>query len=186
MSHGTVVIMQGVSGSGKSTYAKRLTDLTGTRRPDFMSWVGAWADLPGDHPWQRPGVIVSADNYFTANGKYNFDARLLNQAHQTCFRSFIQAVSRQDRINGSVKPGLVIVDNTNTSVAEVAPYVLAGEAYGYVVEIVRIDCPVDVAAARTIHGVPREKIESQRERMLDFNIERNPLWRFKIVGGQTL
>ena len=61
-----MTIMVGVSGSGKTTWAK-------TQRPD--------------------AVHCSADLYFIqADGTYKFDAKLLQNAHQSCFRAALQAL----------------------------------------------------------------------------------------------
>ena len=53
-----LIILSGVSGSGKSTFAQLI---------------------------QEPKVIVSADHYFyDENGLYNFDASKLKDAHMQC------------------------------------------------------------------------------------------------------
>ena len=67
----TAIILSGVSGSGKSTYAQFLESLNpaGT-------------------------VICTADDYFVSNGQYNFDATKLKDAHNYCqtkFRAACQA-----------------------------------------------------------------------------------------------
>ncbi len=66
----TVHCLSGVSGSGKSTYAK-----------EHM--------LPGEY-------VVSADDFFTdpVTGEYKFDPALLGEAHAQCFRKFISALER--------------------------------------------------------------------------------------------
>jgi len=33
--------------------------------------------------------IISADDYFMKDGKYNFDPRLLSEAHNHCFKTFV-------------------------------------------------------------------------------------------------
>ena len=45
--------------------------------------------------------------------------------------------------------GFVVIDNTTGSIAEMAPYVALGMAYGYEIEVVRVRCVVEVAAARS-------------------------------------
>ena len=65
--YNTVIIMRGVSGSGKSTYIKE-----------------HFSDA----------VVVSADKYFMKDGKYNFDATKLGSAHGQCrarFKAALQA-----------------------------------------------------------------------------------------------
>ena len=47
-----------------------------------------------------------------------------------------------------------MVDNTNISRVEMAPYVQVAAALGYEVEVVRVRCDPRVAAQRNVHGVP--------------------------------
>jgi predicted kinase len=117
-----VVLMSGVSGSGKSTYARKLG-----------------------------GVVCSADEFFEKSGKYVFDPSLLREAHGACLRKFTEALLRGD--------SLIVVDNTNTTVVELAPYVALSQAYGAKCELVTILCDIRVAAARNTHGVPFGVIE---------------------------
>jgi cytidylate kinase len=64
-----IVIMRGISGSGKSTVAHALSAKIGAK-------------------------IVSADNYFMGHdGVYRFDARQLGMAHDMCWSLFSEAVS---------------------------------------------------------------------------------------------
>jgi predicted kinase len=66
-----VIILRGCSGSGKSSYARKLQ---------------AWA------------VVVSGDNFFVRGGQYLFDPILLPQAHQECFSKFLEAIADQCEI----------------------------------------------------------------------------------------
>jgi predicted kinase len=56
-----VIILRGVSGSGKSTVAKLFSE---------------------------PKVICTADDFFEKNGGYDFDASKLGQAHKECQNKF--------------------------------------------------------------------------------------------------
>lgn len=155
-----VIILSGISGSGKSTYAQKLVD-EADRRGEIHSTV---------HDVQ----LVSADDYFTATwqegaetkSEYNFDPSKLSKAHQQCFRDFLSAVQ-------SWASGLVIVDNTNTTAAEIAPYYLGAEAFGWEVEIHTLVCStyesVEKCAARNIHNVPLTGILSQAARIASGN-----------------
>jgi len=143
-----VIVMRGVPGSGKTTAAMEIV----------KSYVAY-----GSYRHK----IVSADAYFVrlGNGRYAFDASLLSQAHAECFKSFIEALQR--------KTDLVIVDNTNSTAVEMAPYMLGAAAYGYEAEYVTIHCDPIVAAARNVHGVSEQVVVSMYERMLN---ERMPPW----------
>ena len=144
-----LIIMRGVSGSGKSWKAREL--LRG-----YSS---------GDNPLNHPvgnGVICSADDFFTERGKgeYAFDPSLLPVAHKQC----------QDKAVQALKKGLspVIIDNTNTKLWELKqlkPIILLAQSLGYKVRIEEPDTEwwkrkdVEEMWRRNSHGVPREAIE---------------------------
>lgn len=126
-----VVLMVGVSGSGKSTFAYR-------EYPD--------------------AVVSSANHYFLDDGGvYRFDPTKLGEAHGACLRSFVSAVQ-------SGAP-CVVVDNTNTTLVELAPYVSLARAYGYSVEVVRVRCNVGVATGRNTHGVGAGTVQGMHDRI---------------------
>lgn len=157
---GKVVILSGVSGSGKSTMARAL-----------------WNEL-------TPGTyckVVSADDFFMVEGTYKFDPKKLSDAHGKCFRDFIAALSS----NEGFKPeyDLVVVDNTNTTTAEVSPYILGAQAYGWEVEILTAMCETDAdikaCAARNKHGVSEAAIFSQHRRLC--GRELMPWWKNTVI-----
>ena len=150
---GMVIVMRGISGAGKSTHAQALK-----------------AQALG-------GVVVSADDYFVQNGEYQFDSKKLSQAHRSCFRAFLRALGIT-RVTERQEP-LVIVDNTNTTRAEIAPYVLAAESYDYRVELIRVTCPIEVAAVHNIHGVSAKDVQDQLARWE----EPLPWWTERTVQG---
>jgi predicted kinase len=143
---GRVVVLQGVSGAGKSTYARTLTEA---------------ARAQGLH-----AAMVSADDYFVrlGSGTYTFVASKLQEAHAACFREFILHLSSaMDANPGCVD--LIVVDNTNTTVHELSPYMLAAQAFGFEAEVHRIGCDPAIAAARNLHGVPTQSVRAMAERM---------------------
>lgn len=88
-----VIILRGPSGSGKSTYAARIEAES--------------LDLTC--------LVVSADKYFIQpDGTYKFDPTQLGNAHGVCLKWFLLGL-QQDT-------DTVIVDNTNCSLVEIAPY----------------------------------------------------------------
>lgn len=116
-----VILMSGVSGSGKSTYIQDV--ILGRIREQGVT------------SWRSEGhgslAVVSADDYFvTPEGAYLFESSKIGLAHGACFKTYIECV--QAGID------IVVVDNTNTIVAEIAPYMLGAFAYGYEAEIVTL------------------------------------------------
>lgn len=130
-----MIIMQGVSGSGKSTYAK--TSIAG---------------LAESH-------IVSADDYFLKGGVYRFAASRLDDAHAQCFRDALRYLATPNT--------RVIVDNTNTSLLEIAPYIMAAKSYGASIAIFSMACDLHVAHKRCVHSVPFATIEQQASRIAE-------------------
>jgi predicted kinase len=132
----TVHIMRGVSGSGKSTRAKELT----RGKPNTM--------------------ICSADDFFMKNGHYEFDQRMLSQAHAWCRGKFQAALEMGLEI--------IVVDNTNTQHWEYKDYVDLATAYGCTVEVERVgeldETSLRTYANRNKHGVPLEVLRKQAKR----------------------
>jgi len=106
----TVIVLRGISGSGKSTVAAALARAAET--------LG------------RTAVICSADSYFLdpVTGEYLFDPSKLPAAHAACLAFFENALSvdathsSPARNSNKVAPPVVIVDNTNTKRWEYAKY----------------------------------------------------------------
>lgn len=151
---GTVVIMQGLPGAGKSKMAKALWDDATPRR-----------------------AIISANWYFpelSGQGKYALDPRYLSKAHGQCFLTYIDALRSQKE--------LVIVDNNNITTLEIAPYVFAAQAHKYVARIVRIEVPVEIAAQRCTRKIPISKIEEMATQLAAFDPPSN--WQIDVVSGE--
>lgn len=113
----TVKILRGIPGSGKTTLAREMGELT-----------------------------VSADDYFMVDGVYCFNPREIHLAHQACWRRFYSEATSDTEV--------IVVDNTNITAAEIAPYVLPAEANGYKVQIITIQADPVQAFSRNVHGVP--------------------------------
>lgn len=135
---GDVIILQGVSGSGKSTAIARIEERAGMR-----------------------ASVVSADHFFMVGGEYKFSLAGLTEAHATCFRKYLKALTESEP--------LVVVDNTNTSDWEVSPYILGANAFGYAHKIMQIRVrDLEKAATRNTHGCPLAGIQGQAERIANF------------------
>lgn len=116
---------------------------------------------------QLPSLIVRVDDYFTSDGVYKYDPKSLANAHRECFRKFIEGCQSGLRD--------IVVDNTNTTVEEISPYVLGGEAYGYYVRIVTLMARtsqqglydvLECCASRNVHGVRPHVVLAQHKRIM--------------------
>ncbi len=95
-------ILRGVPGCGKSTVAESLG-----------------------------GVICCADDFFMVDGKYQFDAQLLGQAHKQCFDKCEEALKQNCE--------RVVVANTNVRIEDVETYRNLGNQYGYTVFVLIVE-----------------------------------------------
>ena len=149
-----IVLMRGIPKSGKSTYVEKT----------FAS---------------STCIICSADFYFMRDGSYNFDPNALNESQAGCLREFSHLIvdhawGRLERL-----PEVLVVDNTNTSALELAPYVALASAYGYKCDIITVRCDPMVAHQRNIHGVPLTVIQ----RMADnIKVPLPPYWNINLIN----
>ena len=125
-----VVILRGVSGSGKSFLTQHCTEVVTT--PEKVQ-------------------ICSADEYFAKTRGYKFDSTLLPTAHSYCFNLFLTALG-----NGKE---LVIIDNTNTMCWEYQIYCYVCEILDLPCHILEIPCPNDTIRdmyqSRNTHNIDR-------------------------------
>ena len=131
------LVIRGISGSGKSTFAKMFLYLE-----DCNIQV----------------AIHSTDQYFLDQwGEYKFDPTKLGENHQKNLLAFKKSLR-----NGYE---LVICDNTNTQKWEYEKYVQAAEEMGYQVHIITVgDFDVDKCHERCAHDVPKKSIQRQADR----------------------
>jgi predicted kinase len=141
-----VIIMQGIPGSGKST------------------WVNKFYENAGG-----PTFVVSADSFFVdGHGKYNFDPSKLGAAHARCMYDFINHLSYMRHMTDAARDkAVVLVDNTNITTDQMSPYYLVARAYGASVEVRRVVCNTSEAYMRNVHGVPWDTIERMHLSMQD-------------------
>ncbi len=145
-----VLILSGVSGSGKSSY---IASLVGQEKGKLF--------------------VCSADSFFNKEGGYKFDPSKLGEAHGQCLRDFIEATAFSDEDNDQI----VVVDNTNTTTEEIAPYYAIAQAYGFSVELVTLECDPEVAFKRNQHGVSLAGISAMAERIRNRKVP--PFWNMK-------
>ena len=109
-------------------------------------------------------VICSADDFFVwwCRGKYRFDYKLCDEAHKNC----------QDRaLYGLAMNRNVVVDNTNTKMADIFRYNRIAKTYGvpaYLLEP-QTSWRYDVLEcySRNTHNVPLSVISSMYENMIN-------------------
>lgn len=139
-----LLILRGLPGSGKSTYAKKFAE--------------KFSKLYGFNV-----VKCSADDYFTdSDGNYNFDASKLGAAHGFCKSKAEQAMRSGTK--------LVIIDNTNTTNKEMKPYLEMAKRYDYRVhqKVIGGQSEEDISLyhSRNIHGVPYFAISRMAKRFV--------------------
>jgi len=130
----------------------------------------------GKSTWakRKRGITVSADDYFTVGSSYRFDHAKLGKAHAECFRNAILTVqANQD----------CVVDNTNSTTLEIAPYYQLAKAYNYNVVIVKVKCDVNKAASRNVHGVPEQGVKATARRCA--NLKLPPYWDVEVEEVET-
>jgi predicted kinase len=109
----------------------RITVLRGISGSGKSTWVKN--NAPDAH-------VVSADHFFMIDGEYKFDPSKLQENHTKCFREFMDAILSSE--------AHIVIDNTNIQAWEYSPYVIAGEAFGYTVEILTLECTVEASLSR--------------------------------------
>ena len=107
------------------------------------------------------GRIFSTDEYFVgSDGEYVFDPKKIAVYHKR----------NQERAREAVREGVspVVIDNTNTTVWEMRPYVETGVRHGYRVQFVEPDTSwrydPDQLSLRNSHGVPLDSIKRMLKR----------------------
>lgn len=86
-----------------------------------------------------------------------------------------------DKQYGPVSNMFVVVNNTNLSTEEIAPYVAIATAYGHTVELVTIQCDPHVAAARSLHVNTLSVLKGMHERLMSRKLP--PFWKLIETKG---
>lgn len=163
MENQVLVIMRGLPGSGKTRFARNIH-----AHASLLPTV----QLPAATP-----AIASADDWFQTEEGWKFDSAQLGAAHNGCFCYALYLMQEE-------RAPLVVVDNTNMTQSEIAPYWMLGGAFGYNVVIVHILPPYDLSklVQRNVHGVPEQAIYdmAQKKEYLP------PHWREVSISAQRL
>ena len=96
-----LILVRGVSGSGKSTFAE-----------EFLYPVS---------------LLISTDDFFMVNGEYQFNSELLSENHLKCLKS---VESEMEQPQQDICPNIV-VHNTFTQAWEIEQYKELADKYGY-------------------------------------------------------
>ncbi len=136
----SVVVLRGLPGSGKSLVAQALADLANQ---------GGWESS-----------IWSADSFFMEEGSYVFRPENLNRNHGLCLKGYLKTL--EEGTTSEARP-LILVDNTNLSGVEAAPYMAAALAYGRQPILLTVHANSYEAFKRCVHGVPADKFKQMVE-----------------------
>lgn len=136
------------------------------------SGKSTWAST--NHP---DAIVVSSDHYFIGgDGVYRFDPSKLGAAFGACHRAFTEYVQTKTA-------PVVVVDNTNTTLVEIAPFVAVARAYGIEPEIrVWHTWPVagtpeyEKTMRRNTHGVPVGTVTAMRASLINAINNWPPFW----------
>jgi hypothetical protein len=71
---------------------------------------------------------------------------------------------------------VLVVNNTNTTLVEIAPYYAIAAAYGLEVDLITLLCPPSIAAERNVHGVSLAACEAMDRRIRSRELP--PFWLF--------
>jgi predicted kinase len=119
-----LIVLRGISGSGKSTVAKLFN-----------------------------APVCCADDFMMVNGEYVFHASKLGYAHDMCKKKCKDLMEL-----GIAK---IVIANTNTTKAEMAPYAQLAKEHGYDVHYLIVE---NRRGGQNIHNVPQESLDKMRAR----------------------
>jgi predicted kinase len=125
--------------------------------------------------------ICSADHAHIdpVTGLYQYKVENQGRAHGTCLKKYVVLVHTHNPKSSTI----IVVDNTNTTVGEIAPYAALALAYGHELELIVIKTPWEVAAERNVHKVPRSTVKAMFERLERLLKHLPPYWPVKEVSG---
>lgn len=122
-----VYIIRGIPGSGKTTHAKKI--------------------LHAD-------IVIEADDFFTKNGKYKFNAAYLPEAHAHALKRFSLAIA-----DSKNKDKSIAACNTFSRRWEIAPYIEACKKAGVDYSVIRMD-----GTFQNVHNVPDYVVHNMSKR----------------------
>jgi len=159
-----VLILAGLPGSGKSKLAK---DHEAFRLVTPCQY--------------SPIKIMSSDHHFMRSGEYKFDPSELGEAHDRCWKRFVGCCDAWHKTMGSTtsRP-LIIVDNTNTSPFELAPYVRYATGLGVPVLTLFVKRNFELCVRDQAHGVSLETMQRMSRNLVNTHHEFPMYWESAI------
>lgn len=137
-----MLILQGIPGSGKSTFVKHLRNFA-----DFHSDINC--------------ISCSNDDYFLDdNNKYNFSMMRINQAINSCFGKCLETLLELRTKNSlndieTTEKNIIIIDNTHLDKIEYIPYIRLAEYFNIECRKVLFICnDYEKVFSRNIHNLP--------------------------------
>jgi len=119
--------------------------------------------------------ICSADHYFERDGKYEWKAELLGQAHKICFDKYLNTIK-----NPCIE--YVFIDNTNTRLSDIRHYYEPANELGHEFEIVRLWCSPQTAFKRNKHGVPLISIQRMFDQIKNCKLDNT--WHTTVIDTE--
>ena len=127
----SLVLVRGVSGSGKSTFAG-----------EFLN----------------SSFLISTDDFFMNEGKYEFNPEHLVANHQRCIDSVESEMKFRESVTESTT---IVVHNTFTRKWEMEPYIDLARKYGYNLYTIVVE---NRHGSSSLHDIPERAISDQKER----------------------
>ncbi len=122
-----LILIRGIPGSGKSTFADSFHDHT----------------------------HFETDMFFVQrNGKYIFDPKQLEKAHQWCKNETINAIARQKNI---------VISNTFIQFWEMEEYLFLGKSAGYSIKIIEMTTRYE-----SVHDIPIETLNKMKNKFEEY------------------
>tara|TARA_R100000781_G_scaffold3891_1_gene5131 strand:- start:918 stop:1382 length:465 start_codon:yes stop_codon:yes gene_type:complete len=147
-----LIIMQGISGSGKSTFVKAFK--------------------------KKNDIVLSTDDYFIDDdGNYNFDESKLKEYHMKTFTECVNKMQDTNRpekvIKGILGDVTIWLDNTNCKNKDVDPYISVAKLNGFKVFHIRADVTVTPLLNSK---APTEVVEQQKKDLDKYDYNHNAYW----------
>lgn len=150
-----IFLMRGLPGSGKT------------------SWIKAYETA--HYVFPQKWVVCSADHYHLINGVYQYKPENARSAHDDCLHRYLAHLINQNA-------DVMFVDNTNTTLVELAPYYRLAELYQAEVKIIQVMTDFTKACQRNVHDVPIVTLWRMYQNLLS---ERLPThWVVDIINDQ--